>query len=42
MKIQGYIIYLPNHKNSVEWSNEALKSGEKYNWNLQLFPGIDG
>ena len=42
MKVTGYIIYLPDHKKSVDWSDEALKSGKKYNWDLQLFPGVDG
>ena len=39
---KGYIIYLPEHPYSVQWANEALASGRALNWNLELYPGIDG
>ena len=26
---RGYIIYLKNHENSVEWANHALVTGKK-------------
>ena len=39
---KGYIIYLPDHPYSVQWANEALASGRALDWNLELYPGIDG
>ncbi len=39
---KGYIIYLPNHQDSVEWANEALASGKALGWDLELYEGIDG
>ena len=39
---KGYIIYLPNHPDSVKWANEALASGKALGWDLELYEGIDG
>lgn len=41
-KNKGYIIYLKNHKNSVEWAQQALASGRALDWNLELYEGVDG
>lgn len=40
--MEGYIIYLPGYANSVRWAYNALDSAKKYNWNVQLYPGVDG
>jgi GR25 family glycosyltransferase involved in LPS biosynthesis len=40
--MEGYIIYLPGYANSVRWAQNALDSAKKYNWNVQLYPGVDG
>ena len=39
---KGYIIYLKNYENSVEWAQQALASGRALGWNLELYEGIDG
>jgi len=41
-KNKGYIIYLKNHENSVEWAQQALASGRALDWNLELYEGVDG
>jgi len=41
-KNKGYIIYLKNHKNSVEWAQQALASGRALGWNIELYEGVDG
>jgi len=41
-KIKGYIIYLKNYENSVEWAQQALASGRALGWNLELYEGSDG
>lgn len=40
--MEGYIIYLSEYANSVCWAQNALDSAKKYNWNVQLYPGVDG
>ena len=40
--MEGYIIYLPEYTNSVGWAQHALDSAKKHNWNVQLYPGVDG
>jgi|TARA_R110000782_G_scaffold194978_4_gene284570 GR25 family glycosyltransferase involved in LPS biosynthesis len=39
---KGYIIHLKNHQKSVEWSNHALTTGQKFGWKLELYDGVDG
>lgn len=41
-KNKGYIIYLKNYENSVEWAQQALASGRALGWNLELYEGVDG
>lgn len=40
--LKGYIIYLKNYENSVEWAQQALASGRALGWNLELYEGVDG
>jgi len=41
-KVKGYIIYLKDYENSVEWAQEALSSGRALDWDLELYEGVDG
>ena len=40
--IRGYIIYLPEFSNSVEWADYALNTGRKNLWPVELYKGING
>lgn len=40
--MKGYIIYLPEYETSCELAKQALESGQKYRWDLELYPGVDG
>lgn len=40
--MEGYIIYLPEYVNSIRWAYNAQTSAKKYNWNVTLYPGVDG
>lgn len=40
--MEGYIIYLPEFENSVQWANTALESAKFFNWNIKLYPGVNG
>lgn len=39
---KGYIIYLPDFKDSVSMANRALETGKHYGWNLTLHEGVNG
>ena len=41
-KTKGYIIYLKNYENSVEWALNALANGKALGWDLELYEGVDG
>lgn len=40
--LKGYIIYLKNYENSVEWAQQAIASGRALGWDLELYEGVDG
>jgi len=40
--MKGYVIYLPEFKNSVAMAHRALETGKQYEWNLELFQGVNG
>tara|TARA_B110000503_G_scaffold69653_1_gene108557 strand:- start:5497 stop:6069 length:573 start_codon:yes stop_codon:yes gene_type:complete len=42
MATPGFIIYLPDYEDSLNWASQSLTSGTLHNWNLQLYPGVNG
>lgn len=40
--MKNFIIYLPTYKQSVLLAQRALTSAEKFNWDVELFQGVDG
>lgn len=40
--LKGYIVYLPEYKSSVDMARRALSSGQKYQWDLELYEGVNG
>ena len=40
--IQGYLIYLPDYKDSVAMALRAMESAKKYGWKVQLYEGVNG
>lgn len=39
---KGYIIYLPEFKDSVEMAERALNSATLHGWNTELYVGVNG
>ena len=40
--MKSFVIYLPGHKWTEEHLPTLVESANKYEWNIQLFPGFDG
>jgi GR25 family glycosyltransferase involved in LPS biosynthesis len=40
--MKNYIICLPDYPQSMSTAQIALASGQKYNWDIELFSGVDG
>ena len=39
---QGFIIYLPDYPDSVAMASRAMESAKKFDWNVQLYEGVNG
>jgi hypothetical protein len=40
--MKSYVIYLPSYQQSCSMANRACDTGRQFDWNINLWPGVDG